>query len=445
MGARQVLLLKPHSTPDISFTALQAAGWDIQTAHDAASAVQLIERGNIQVGMALLDGNTDDAKEFMTFMPEYAALRWIALLSLGGLRRSDVCRLLGNCVYDYHTLPIQPQRLSMTLGNAHSLAAMNDQLNVVYQSNGTLQQAMVGTSAQMQLLFKKIRKVATVTAPVLISGESGTGKELAALAIHECSERAAQPFITVNCGALPINLIQSELFGHEKGAFTGAVQRKIGCIEAATGGTIFLDEISELPLDAQVNLLRFLQENTIRRVGDCLDRSVDVRVIAATNIDLEQAKCAGQFREDLFYRIHVLHIETPPLRERIEDIEILAQYFFKKFGQEKKPQIKGFSQAAICSMQQHAWEGNVRELINRIRRAMVMSEGRLIQPSDLGLERRVAARAQVVSLSAMRNKAEKQGIIAAIHRNKFNISRSARDLHISRVTLYRLMKKHGIE
>jgi transcriptional regulator with PAS, ATPase and Fis domain len=285
--------------------------------------------------------------------------------------------------------------------------------------------------------------VAGVDAPVLITGESGTGKELAALALHERSSRKDKPFVAVNCGALPNGLIQSELFGHEKGAFTGASQRKIGRIEAAAGGTIFLDEIGDLPLELQVNLLRFLQEKTIERVGGTTSIPVDVRVLAATHVDLEAAVAEGKFREDLYYRLNVLKINTPPLRDRQGDIEVLAKYFFEIFSHEKRRNVKGFSPAALQLMNRYNWPGNVRELISRVRRAMVMCERRLITPKDLDLDKRESQRL-VTTLEAARSNAELEAIRNALQKNNSNLTDSARELGVSRVTLYRLIQKNGL-
>jgi len=252
-----------------------------------------------------------------------------------------------------------------------------------------------------------------------------------------------EPFIAVNCGALPTNLIQSELFGHEKGAFTGAHQRKIGRIESAAGGTLFLDEIGDLALDLQVNLLRFLQEKTIERVGGTEKIHVDVRVIAATHVDLERAVKEGRFREDLYYRLNVLHLNVPSLREREQDIELLARFFFDKFAKEKNRNVKGFRRDTLQAMNDYEWPGNVRELINRIRRAMVMCDNRLITTADLGLERRLSQR-RLTTLDEARTRAEKEAIQYSLRFNRNNVSQAARQLGVSRVTLYRLMEKYQI-
>jgi DNA-binding NtrC family response regulator len=398
-----------------------------------------------RVGIAQFDPGTD--KQLPERMQELylanANLQWVALMAREAMQDRALCELVRTCFYDYHTLPPDPDRLLVTLGRAYGMAELHQRL---YRAqDGKLNEyEMVGTSPVMQALFRDIRKVGAVDAPVLIQGESGTGKELTALAIHARSRRAGAPLMAVNCGALPANLIQSELFGHEKGAFTGAHQRKIGRIEAAAGGTIFLDEIGDLSLDLQVNLLRFLQAKTIERVGGTQSLQVDVRVIAATHVDLERAVAEGRFREDLYYRLNVLHLRVPALRERENDIELLARFFFEKFAKEKNPQVRGFSQQALQVMNTYAWPGNVRELINRIRRAMVMCENRLMTPGDLGLERR-SARRTIRTLVGARAAAEKEAIQYALRHTGNNVSRAARELRISRVTLYRLMEKYGIQ
>ena len=306
---------------------------------------------------------------------------------------------------------------------------------------------MVGSSPMMLNLYASIRKVSVADdAPVLITGESGTGKELAANAIHERSDRASGPFVIINCAALPPNLIASELFGHEKGSFTGAHQRKIGRIEAADGGTVFLDEIGDLPLDMQSHLLRFLQEKTIDRVGGKSPIKVDARVVAATNIDLKQAMEEGRYREDLYYRLNVLKLEMPPLRERGDDVDLISMYFVRKFAEELGRPVKGIRPDAQRAIRSYNWPGNVRELIASIRRAVVMAESDTISLADLGLPEDPATRASLAisSLEDIRNRAEAEAIRQTLKLRHRNIKMAASDLKISRPTLYRLLEKHSI-
>ena len=323
---------------------------------------------------------------------------------------------------------------------------------------------MVGTSRAMRTAFDVIRKYATTDASVLITGESGTGKELVALAIHERSSLKAGPFVPINCAGLPPTLIASELFGHEKGAFTGAYQRKIGRIEAAKGGTLFLDEIGDLPLELQVHLLRFLQEKTIDRVGGRGSIRVDVRVLAATHDDLRKAVAEGRFREDLFFRLNVLCLKMPPLRERGDDVDLLSTYFLRKFSEEMNRPVLGFDESALRAIRSYRWPGNVRELISCVRRGAVMAEGDTITLGDLGLpedgempatrEGQAAGTgyggdlgedSPAVPLARARSEVEVALIRTALARRGRNIKRTAEDLDISRVTLYRLMDKHGIQ
>jgi DNA-binding NtrC family response regulator len=301
---------------------------------------------------------------------------------------------------------------------------------------------MVGTSEAMREVFRQIRKVAASDAPILISGESGTGKELAALAIHERSARAGRPFVPVDCAAIPSTLVQSELFGYEKGAFTGATARKLGRIEAAEGGTLFLDEIGDLPLDQQGNLLRFLQESTIQRVGATRLVTLNVRVIAASHISLQEAVRAGRFREDLYYRLNVLRIHMPALCERMGDIEVLARYFLGKFAGEAGRKVLGFTPQALDLMRGYGWPGNIRELINRIRRAIVMCDGPWITPADLDLQSSPEHVEHVLPLDTAREIAERQAIRAAMEACSNNHSAAARVLGISRPTFYRLLEKY---
>ena len=304
---------------------------------------------------------------------------------------------------------------------------------------------MVGASPAMNRVFASIRKFAATNAPLLITGESGTGKELVARAVHERSGNAKGPFVAINCAALPASLIAAELFGYEKGAFTGATQRRIGRLESANGGTIFLDEIADLPLELQTHLLRFLQEHTIDRVGGTRPITVDARVIVATNIELRRAIQSGRFREDLFYRLNVLNLHLPALRERGHDIELLATFFLRKFADEQGRTINGFNDEAWEKIRTHPWPGNVRELIACIRRAAVMAEGSWITPLDLGIDEQAPSIAMVpLALPARRRVIDEAVLRATLTQHGGNVTNAARALGVSRMTIYRLTERFGI-
>jgi len=304
---------------------------------------------------------------------------------------------------------------------------------------------VVGSSGVMRKVYADVRKVAATDVPVLILGESGTGKELIAGAIHRLGARKDGPFVPINCGAIPETLIESELFGHEKGSFTGATAQRRGRIEYARGGTLFLDEIAELAPELQVKILRFLQEKVIERIGGREPVRVDARIIAATNQDLGEAVKAGRFREDLYFRLAVVRIELPPLRERGGDVLELAEHMLKVYCRELKRPLPRFSRAALEAMRRHAWPGNVRELQNRIQRALVLSDGPLIGPAELELEEPPAsAPPGPQTLKQAQEALEKEMVERALLENGWNISKAARALGISRPTLYSLMDRHGL-
>ncbi len=302
----------------------------------------------------------------------------------------------------------------------------------------------MGFCPAIQDVFRSVRRVASSDAQVLIAGESGTGKELVARAIHRLSERSASPFVAINCGAIPENLLESELFGHEKGAFTGAHARRAGRIESAHRGTLFLDEVGELPVGLQVKLLRFLQEHRLERVGGRQEIAVDVRVIAATNADLDRNMHEEKFREDLYYRLAVVRISLPPLRERGEDITVLAKIFLERFAVENKKNISGFAADALDALQTYDWPGNVRELENRVKRAVIMTEGRKLTTADLELDSASGERYRSVTLKEAREELERDLIRRTLRKHNGNMTRTAAELQVSRPTLYELMEKLGI-
>jgi two-component system NtrC family response regulator len=304
---------------------------------------------------------------------------------------------------------------------------------------------MIGTSEGMRRVFAAIKKVAAAEVAVLITGESGTGKELAARAIHSRSRRAKGPFVPINCGAIPETLLESELFGHEKGAFTGAVRQERGKVEYAQGGTLFLDEVGELSPTLQVKLLRFLQEHTIERVGGRQQIAVDARIIAATNTDLRQATAEGAFREDLYHRLGVIHLHMPPLRERGEDLLLVTHVFLKRIGDEMRRPVHGLSEEAIRAIRAHPWHGNVRELSNKLTSAVVMAEGPFITAEDLGLGLATGNRAvRVTSLREAVDRLEREIIAQALVLHGGNLTRVAEELGISRPTLYAHLRRYGI-
>jgi two-component system NtrC family response regulator len=289
-----------------------------------------------------------------------------------------------------------------------------------------------------------VRRVGPSDVPVLITGESGTGKELVARAIHRQSSRQSEPFVPINCGAIPETLLESELFGYEKGAFTGATQQRKGRIESAQGGTLFLDEIGDIPLGLQVKLLRFLQDHSINRLGGKESIAVDARIIAATNVDLKKAISDGRFREDLYYRLCVVTIGVPSLRERESDIPLLARTFLMRFSDELKKPLKGFTPQAMEALTSYGWPGNVRELENRVKRAVVMAEGRYVIPDNLELQTPVSGVTESASLKVSRDSREKDLVRLALEKAEGNISRAAAELGISRPTLYQLLTRYGL-
>jgi len=422
--------------------------YDIYLAEDRPSAIALINKeqpavitldlglppnpAGVEEGFAVLDHILD----------EYGHTKVIIITGRG--EKEHALRAVGKGAYDYFYKPIELDELKVVLKRAFHVSQLEqEQRDLRQRLSGDTFEGMIGTSSKMQDIFSAIRKVATTDAPVLIRGESGTGKELVARAIHRLSIRASRPFIPINCSAIPENLIESEFFGHEKGTFTGAhVQRK-GRFEMAEGGTLFLDEIGDLPLTIQVKLLRFLQEKTIERVGGREQIEVDTRILAATNRDLEEAMRKSVFRDDLFYRISVINISLPPLRERSADIVLLAKTFLDRYAIESKKKIKGFSSQVIEALERYPWPGNVRELENRIKRAVIMSEGKKITLEDLEMQS-VAGVKENILLKDAREHLEKELILKAIARNENNLTKAASDLGISRPTLYDLMQKLGI-
>jgi two-component system NtrC family response regulator len=369
----------------------------------------------------------------------------------GNDERESALRAVRTGAYDYYRKPIDTIELKVVIGRAFHIRAIEDEnrrLQVAMEEKTTQFGGIVGQCPRMEQIFATIRKVATADVPVFVTGESGTGKELVARALHAQSLRKGQPFIPINCGAIPENLLESELFGYEKGAFTGAHTRVQGKVEYAHTGTLFLDEIGELPANLQVKLLRFLQEKVIQRVGGREDIVVDARVVSATNVDIEKAIRDGSFREDLYYRIAVITIPLPPLRDRGSDIMLLANLFLRRFGEGLNRKVKGFSPAAMDRIRSYEWPGNVRELENRIQRAVIMADSPFLEPADLGFDEAVfpvvSATEKRMTLKDARDKVERDLIALVLQEHEGNIVKASEALGVSRPTLYDLMKKHGM-
>ncbi|MBQ0721089.1 MAG: sigma-54-dependent Fis family transcriptional regulator [Gammaproteobacteria bacterium] len=383
--------------------------------------------------------------KFESQLCKVSEIDWVAVVTAKQLDSPAHKDLLARYAVDYISLPIMSSKQSLLAVFGH-LYGMAELRRRTYQSDHLICEKIVGNCPAMKEIYRLIPKLAATDAPILISGKSGTGKELIAQTLHQQSARAAQPFVVVNCGAIPENLVESELFGYVKGAFTGADGNKVGKIELAQKGTLFLDEIGDLPLTQQVKILRFLQEGTINPVGLAEARHVDVRVIAASHINLEEGIAKGTFRPDLFYRLNVLQIHSPALVERSGDIELLARHFLKKYRNEGLGVVKGFSKEAMDALKSHTWPGNIRELMNRIRKAAVLSESNLVLASDLGLlPCDIPKQAGVRNLAEARDLAEKLTVVDTLAANNHNVSKAAKQLGVSRMTLYRLLGKHKIE
>ncbi len=347
--------------------------------------------------------------------------------------------------FDYYLKPINLEEFKVVLHRAAYLQGVeaDGETWIRAEEEAIRFEDILGSTPRMREIFTVIQRVAKTDATVLIEGESGTGKELIARAVHNRSRRREAPFIPINCGAIPETLLESELFGHERGAFTGAhVQRK-GKLELAERGTLFLDEIGELSLLLQVKLLRFLQERTVERVGGRELIQLDLRVIAATNRDLKAQIQRGLFREDFYYRLSVVTVQVPPLRERGEDVALLANTFLRRAGREQRRRVR-FSSEALQALMAYPWPGNIRELENKVSRAVIMAPGRLIEPADLDLQPVESEPPASASLREARAQAERQALVEVLSHHQGNISRAARELKVSRPTLHSLLDKHRV-
>ena len=426
--------------------------YDITIVSDVDTARQYLSSGafpvaTLDLGLPPSPDTPAEGLKLLEEMAEFSASPKIIVIT-GNAEQETALKAVALGADDFCAKPIEIEMLKVVLDRTfklHGLEAANRQLQKE-AGTGSALCGMIGISAAMQNIFQFIRKVSANDYPILITGPSGTGKEVAAHAIHELSPRSSKPLVIVNCGAIPENLIESELFGHEKGAFTGATVLKKGKFELADGGTIFLDEIGELPLGMQVKLLRCLQEGTIDRVGGTKTLDLDVRIIAATNAGLKEAVDCKTFREDLYFRLNVVPVMLPPLKERPEDIMVLAQHFLSTEAKALKLARVSFSPSATAALSSYHWPGNVRELQNRIRRALTIFNDHMIIAEDLGLEDTTPQQIgeKLLTLKDARDQAERRCIQQALLLTGNNVSQAAKLLATSRPTLYDLITKHKI-
>ena len=426
--------------------------YEITIASDAIQARPLLASGvfpvaTLDLGLPPHPDTSRQGFELLKNIPAIAPHTRVIVIT-GNAEEENAVKAIALGAADFCAKPIDLKILSIILSRTfkiHELEEANRLLQRQSSQGGSLC-GIIGVSPAMEKIFEVIRYISKIDYPVLITGSTGTGKEMAAHAVHSLSQRSDKPMVIINCSAIPENLLESELFGHEKGAFTGAVGRKIGKFELADQGTIFLDEIGDLPLLMQVKLLRFLQESTIERLGGTKTIALNVRIISATNIKLEESFKQGTFREDLFYRLNVINLRMPDLLERQEDILLLAHHFLLEETQKLQLAQTFFSQAAIAALTAHAWPGNVRELQNRIRRALGTTTGNVIHPYDMDLEDAPMepAEEKLFTLKEARETADKIAVRQALALTGNNISQAAKLLEISRPTLHDLLKKHRI-
>ncbi|ADE16316.1 PEP-CTERM system response regulator [Nitrosococcus halophilus Nc 4] len=420
--------------------------YEIGTAEDRQGAIALVRRheppvvtldlglppdpGGVSEGMALL-------REVLALAPHTKVI-----VITGNDSREHAVQAVGEGAYDFYSKPIDPDILKLTIDRAYRLYELEMENRRLRQATPSPLEGVIAVSPEMRKVCRAVEKIAPTDVTTLILGESGTGKEIIARALHQLSRRDNQSFVAINCAAIPENLLESELFGYEKGAFTGAVRQTRGKIEYANRGTLFLDEIGDLPLGLQAKLLRFLQERIIERVGGREEIPVDVRVVCATNQDLKELILQGRFREDLYYRIAEVTMTLPPLRERPGDAVVIGRALLDRFAQAHGKAVRGFSNDAIRAIEAYAWPGNVRELENCIKRAVVMAEENRITVEDLDLPASSEKEVLSLNLRQIREHTEREALTRAVTLVNGNLSRAAELLGVTRPTLYALLDKY---
>lgn len=422
-------------------------GRTVLTASTRGEAVTVVERQRPPVAVIDLGlpPDPDGVSEGLALLDTMLKLApdMKIIVATGHSGKDNALRAIGRGAHDFYEKPVDIDVLRMIIERTFRLYALEaENRRLAGATAASPIKRIITASDTMLRVCRDVEKLAATNVPVLLLGDSGTGKEALARALHELGPRAAQPFVAINCGAIPEALLESELFGHERGAFTGAVKQSIGRIETAQNGTLFLDEIGDLPHPLQVKLLRFLQEQVIERIGGRRPIPVDVRIVSATNQSLETLVEAGRFREDLYYRLNIVPVRIPPLRERGGDAILLARYFLVRFARELGRNLIGFTDEALAALAAHPWPGNVRELENRVRRAAIMTEGRMVDAADLELASRTLPE---LDLRSARQRAEREVVQLALARAHGSIAGAARLLGISRPTLYGLFETLGIE
>lgn len=421
-------------------------GYETVVAGDRESALTQLRRH--EPAVVTLDlglpPDADGASEGLATLGQILALspQTKVIVVTGNQDRANAVKAVGLGAYDFCQKPFDPEILGLIVQRAFRLHALQQENRLLHQAQESPIQGMISADPSMIKMCRDVERVAPADVTVLLLGESGTGKELLARAVHQMSPRVSRKFVAINCAAIPENLLESELFGYERGAFTGANKQTRGKIEFAEGGTFFLDEVGDLPLSLQAKMLRFLQERVVERVGGREEIPVDVRVVCATHQDLKKLIEDGRFREDLYYRLSEIVITIPPLRERSGDAVLLAQALLHKFGQQQGRPTLGFKPDALEAIESYAWPGNVREMENCVKRAVILAEGLQIGVADLGLP---ASAREPVNLRQVRDEAERKAIIKVLSRVEGNMVRASELLGVSRPTLYDLLNRHNLK
>ena len=397
-----------------------------------------------------LPPDPDGTSEGFAVLDEIMALKpdTKVIVASGHGARESALQAIARGAYDFYQKPVDIETLGLIVRRAlqlYQIEAANRKLGEKVGDDHRVLGRLITAAPEMVKVARTIERVANTNVSVMLLGASGTGKELLARGLHEASDRRGGAFVAINCAAIPENLLESELFGHEKGAFTGAVKTTEGKIELAAGGTLFLDEVGDIPLPLQVKLLRFLQERVIERIGSRKSIAVDTRIVCATHQNLEAMIAEGRFREDLFYRLAEIVVKIPSLAERPGDAALLAKAFLARFAREMNPSVKGFAPDALAAIDAWPWPGNVRELENRVKRAVIMADGKLIAAEDLDLTGGTEDDAQALNLKSAREAADRKVIRHALARSEGNISNTAKLLGISRPTLYDLLKQYDLQ